>query len=255
MKRKKPCTEQIGSKCDDKHICSKCNKEYTSYISLYAHTKRCTGDVKVVNNTFNQKIDKQLNVGGDVKVVKFGEENISYISDDLYKHILGRGFKAVSEFIEHSHFNSNHPENHNIYIANIKTDYVIMYDGNKWTINKKDDVMEDIIYAKSDFLNLKFQELMDQMDERDIKKFKSFINQRDEDSTMNKLKEELKLQLYNNRYMPQQLRKSMNDTIKPLKVKKIKNKEPENKLDKIMSLLENMDDDKLSKMESLLNRL
>ena len=30
------------------------------------------------------------------------------------------------------HFNPDKPENHNIYISNLKNGYVMMYDGNKW---------------------------------------------------------------------------------------------------------------------------
>lgn len=256
-KRKKPCTEQIGSKNDTEHICKTCGKRYSSYRTLHNHNKKCKG-TKVMNNTqINNTLIQEnyvnvgdVNVGGDVKVVKFGDENLDYISDDLYKHILGRGFKAVSEFIEHSHFNKDHPENHNIYIANIKENYIIMYDGDKWTISKKDEVMEDIIYAKSDFLNIKFKELMNQMDKRDIIKFQRFINQRDEDKTMNKLKDELKLQLYNNRFLPQQLRKQMEQ-----KNRVIKNDDDCDGLEQIMGLLENLDDTKMVKLKNMLNNL
>ena len=197
-----------------------------------------------------------MKVDGDVKLVKFGNENLSYISDDLFKSILGRGFKSVEELVDHSHFHPDHPENHNIYIANIKNDYVVIYDGKKWNINKKEDVFEDIIYAKSDFLCMKFKELMSQMTETDIKKFTNFINQRDEDKTMNKIKGELKLQLYNNREFPQKLRKQL-ETQEREKQKRLGNKPRHNvkRLDKIMNMLENIDENSLDKMENLLNKV
>ena len=112
-----------------------------------------------------------MNVEGDVKLVKFGNENLSYISDDLFKSILGRGFMAIEELVDHSHFHPDHPENHNIYIANIQTDYVVIYNGVKWTINKKEDVVEDIIYAKSDFFCVKFKEHLNQMIKTNVKHF------------------------------------------------------------------------------------
>jgi len=194
----------------------------------------------------------------NVKLVKFGNENLSYISDDLFKSILGRGFKAVEELVDHSHFHPDHPENYNIYIANIRNDYVVIYDGKKWNINKKEDVFEDIIYAKSDFLCMKFKELINQMTETDIKKFRNFVDQRDEDATMNKIKGELKLQLYNNRSLPQKLKKQMEDNERDMQksIKNKKSKQIENKkLQKAMNLMENLDDSKLDKLCNILNSL
>ena len=260
--RKTTCNNQIANV---NNTCSKCKKNFKSYQTLYRHSKSCENIEATVNNTLNQvnnttlnqqNIEKQLNLDGDVKLVKFGNENLSYISDDLFKSILGRGFKSVEELVDHSHFHPDHPENHNIYIANIKNDYVVIYDGKKWNINKKEDVFEDIIYAKSDFLCMKFKELMSQMTETDIKKFTNFINQRDEDQTMNKIKGELKLQLYNNRQLPQKLRKQLENQERE-KQKRLGNKPRHNvkRLDKIMNMLENIDENGLDKMENLLNKV
>jgi len=215
--RKNPCDRQIGSTLDNNHECKVCGKIFSSYSSLHKHRKKSckSDDIMIVNNIQsidNRTINNQnnhLSVDGDVKVVKFGNENLSYISDDLFKHILGRGFRSVGEFIEHSHFSREHPENHNIYIANIRDEYIVIYDGDKWTINQRDDIMEDIIYAKSDFLFSKFKELRAEMKQHDIERFVRFMNERDNDRTMDRLKEEVKLQLYNNRRLPQKIRRQM----------------------------------------------
>jgi len=264
LNRKNPCDNQIGSTLMDINKCKNCFKEFKSYSSLHKHIKRQTCKVNntvhntpsITNNTQNNTQNNSMNVDGDVKLVKFGNENLSYISDDLFKSILGRGFKSVEELVDHSHFHPDHPENHNIYIANIKNDYVVIYDGKKWNINKKEDVFEDIIYAKSDFLCMKFKELMGQMTETDIKKFTNFINQRDEDKTMNKIKGELKLQLYNNRELPQKLRKQFENQERE-KQKRLGNKPRKNvkRLDKIMDMLENIDESGLERMEDLLNKV
>ena len=271
INRKRPCDEQIITK--NNLQCTNCLKLFKSSSSLYYHVKNAVCDddntsntnIQINNidnstsntqNTLNQ--NNNMKVDGDVKLVKFGNENLSYISDDLFKSILGRGFKCVEELVDHSHFHPDHPENHNIYIANIKNDYVVIYDGKKWNINRKEDVFEDIIYAKSDFLCMKFKELMSQMTETDIKKFTNFINQRDEDKTMNKIKGELKLQLYNNRYLPEKLRKQMEATekilLKDLKKPKRSKKSNISSIDNIMNLLDGMDESKVKDVEALLNK-
>lgn len=237
MKRKYPCHINDKYMDTDSTTCLQCNKLFSSKRTLLNHVRnycKTTGESgTIINNnnttnnnmnTANTYIDTQqnMNVDGDVKLVKFGDENLSYISDDLFKSILGRGFKSIEELVDHSHFNPDHPENHNIYISNIQSDFVIIYDGKKWNIDKKEDIFEDIIYAKSDFLCMKFKELMSKMNEVDIKKFEKFINERDEDKTMNKIKGELKLQLYNGRDLPQKLRKQLEG--KERQMLKIQNK-------------------------------
>ncbi len=116
--------------------CNKCNKTFKHYSSMNHHKNHRCCEKAIVNNqqiNIENQINNNnnLNVDGDVKVVKFGNENLSYISDDLYKHILGRGFRAVSEFIGHSHFDPDHPENHNIYIGLFITSICSFYDFKK----------------------------------------------------------------------------------------------------------------------------
>jgi len=195
-------------------ICVKCGKAYKHKQSLARHRKicSCTSDYtnlqqNNIQNT-NNILNNHVNVD-HMKVVKFGNENLSYMSDDLYKQIMGRGFGAISEFIEHSHFNSKHPENHNIYIANLKNKYIVFYDGDKWMVSSRGDIMEDIIYAKSDFLFNKFKELCHDMNQYDKDRFMKYMDERDDDITMDRLKSDISLQLYNNRRLPQKMRQYM----------------------------------------------
>lgn len=232
------------------NICTLCGTQFMVYYELYKHIKdnECTKkdwkNKNVVNNVqHNIKSShtintNHINVDGNVRVVKFGTENLSYISDDLYKHILGKGLKAICEFIEHSHFNPKHPENHNIYIATLKADHLVLYNGEKWTIAQRDEQLEDIIYAKSEFLYRKFKELSSEMDPRDVQQFQNFINCRDDESIMDILKNELVVKLYENRIIPQMRRKAyvenilMRDTIRDKLQAPMKENDTCNKLDR-----------------------
>lgn len=234
------------------NICEKCGKIYKHKQSLYNHKKTCDSAVEcnihMQHNT--QNIGQQNNVNvGNMKVVKFGNENLSYISDDIFKQIMGRGFGSIGEFIKHSHFCADHPENHNIYIANLKDKYIVFYDGDKWMVSKRDDMMEDIIYAKSDFLFSKFKELMHQMNPGDITRFMKYMRERDNDNTMDILKDDIKLQLYNNRKMPQQTRKQMEKCEYLAQTSDIGDTVL---LKNIMDTLSNLDRDKLQKIQDVL---
>lgn len=203
--------------CGHDNNCTICNKQFKHRSNLHRHEKKCR--TKIISNTINSVTNTNsnntinnnnslLNVN-KVKVVKFGSENISYISDDIYKQILSRGIRAIEEFIGHSHFDGNHPENHNLYISNIRDDYLMLYDGDKWTINRRDDSLEDIIYAKSDFLCKKFMELINTMDPKDVWKFKKYMEIMDDEETMTRIKKDLAIKLYNNRKLPMNIRKQM----------------------------------------------
>ena len=42
------------------------------------------------------------------------------------------------------HFNPNKPENHNIYIPNMKTGFIMCWNGESWDIRNREDVIDDI---------------------------------------------------------------------------------------------------------------
>jgi len=259
INRKYPCGK------NNKIICNKCDKIFKHKSTMYFHRKKCkdTNLMNVLNKTINnQYIDKQLNVDkmnvdGDVKVVKFGNEDISYISDDIYQSILGKGYKSVEEFVDHTHFNPDHPENHNIYIADIKNNYVLLYDGFQWNIKDRDDAIEYLIYAKSDYLSVKFEELMHKLSPMDIKKFTNFMKNRDNDIKMKMVKTDLKLMLYNNRHIPCALRKQLETSMKNQKTIKYKKNKCGDDFENILSAIAEtgLTKDKIKQIENILNGL
>ena len=266
LNRKTPCDEQIGKVNIADNKCNHCDKHFNNYGSLYKHIKRksCLKKSKLlkIQNTQNitNNIDKQLNVDkmnvdGDVKVVKFGNEDISYISDDIYQSILGHGYKSVEEFVDHTHFNPDHPENHNIYIADIKNNYVLLYDGSQWNIKDRDEAIEDLIYAKSDYLSVKFEELMHKLSPMDIKKFTNFMKNRDNDIKMKMVKTDLKLMLYNNRHIPCVLRKQLETSMKNQKTIKYKKTKCGDDFENILSAIADtgLTKDKIKQIENILN--
>ena len=148
------------------------------------------------NNNCNNKIQ---NVHNEIKIIAYGKEDLSHILEKDYKMILNKGFKSVPALMESIHFNKNKPENHNIYISNMRDNHVLIYDGNEWQLKERDDLLQEIVYNKSDILNKKFDELVDQLDEFTIRKFNRFLDKKDDDAIINSIKKDLKLLMYNKR--------------------------------------------------------
>jgi hypothetical protein len=199
-----------------------------------------------------------MNVEGDVKVVKFGEENLSYISDDTFKKIIGRGFKSLEEFMNHVHFNKDHPENHNIYVASMKDGHVITYNGDKWDVGLADQVLDDLIQQKSDILEDKYDEISDKLSPIESKKFNNFINRKDDEKVNLKLKRELRVQLYNNRHFAKGTKKLLEQRERLIKtgidVKPISDDATDDdKLNQLIDALRNLSPDRIDSMLKILN--
>ena len=260
LNRKNPCKNQIKN---NDNICKICGKSFKSYKSLWSHLNRKNKCVPVdieeqteINNitqNIYQNIQNTQNNThyhmSDVKMVKFGDEDLSFIKDDVYKKLINSGFKSVPNFIEHIHFNKEHPQNHNIYISNMRNSYILIYDGEKWELKERDEVIEDLMNSKTDLLLEKFDQLTEELPKTAINKFKRFIDKKDDDNIINKIKNEIKLILYNNRGQA---------SIK--KTSTIDDDEDDKLLNKTMTLIENLDEEKLkdideSKLEDIYKML
>ena len=148
-------------------------------------------------NTNNTTNNIQQNIHNEIKIVAYGKEDLSYITDENYALLINKGFKSVPNFIEYIHFNKNKPEHQNIYISNMRDTHLLIFDGENWQLKERDDVLQEMIENKTDILNDKFDELLKILDESTIKKFSNFLNEKDEDRIIEQIKKDLKLILYN----------------------------------------------------------
>ena len=152
----------------------------------------------LVNGDMNTNTQNTVNnIHNDIKIIAYGKEDLSFITDDNYRLLLNKGFKSVQNLVEYIHLNQNKPENQNIYVSNMRDNYVLIFDGNQWQLKERDDVLQEMIENKTDILSEKFDELIKTLDESTIKKFKRFLDEKDEDRVVEQIKKELKLILYN----------------------------------------------------------
>ena len=167
----------------------------------------------VVNNTNNNTMNNTTNVAQlnqlnniNIKVVAFRKEDLSHITNEIYAKILNKGFKSVPNLVDCIHFNKNRPENHNVYISNMRDKHVLVYDGEDWKLKEKDEILQQLVDDKTEMLSEKFDELVDKLDEPTITKFKRFLDQKDDDKVISGIKNDLRLMLYNNRRVPEKTR-------------------------------------------------
>jgi len=149
-----------------------------------------------INNSHNT-----INVQNNIKLLSYSDTDRSHLTDkDILKCLKHSNF-CIPYLIEKVHFDTNKPENHNVYISNLKNKYVMMYDGNKWKCADRDEQITNLIDDNEGIIEYKLEEWLEDGIKYPemMKKFNRYIEKKDNDKVINKIKDEIKLLLYNNR--------------------------------------------------------
>ena len=156
------------------------------------------------NKQINELIKKAgitQNIQQNIKILAYKNTDISHLTDQDYMYCLNRSNMCIPNLIKKIHFDPQRPENHNVYISNIKNKYVMIYDGIKWILHNQDETIEDLIDTNEFVLEQKLEEWVENgKDYPDImRKFNRYLEKKEKDDVVNKIKEEIKLILFNNR--------------------------------------------------------
>jgi len=211
----------------DDIMCKYCEQKFKFKQSMYRHIKySCTKNkdedlkelVRLLNmqleeqkQEFTKKIDSQskqieklmgkLEINGsfnktvnNFNLLAYRETDTSHLSDQDYRFCIKKVNYCVKNMIEKVHFNPVKPENMNIYISNIKDKYIMVYDGHNWNLaNKKDEL--DRLYEEKEMM---LEEWLETNPEKELKdKFLKYLNNKENDECLNRIKDEIKLMLYN----------------------------------------------------------
>ena len=131
-------------------VCQENTQMKEEIMKLKTHKINKKTIINNSNNNSNNNI--QQNIHNEIKILAYGKEDLSYITNENYSLILNKGFKSIPHFIEYIHFNKDKPENQNIYISNMRDTHLLIFDGEKWQLKEKDDVLQNMIYNKSNIV-------------------------------------------------------------------------------------------------------
>jgi len=142
-----------------------------------------------INGSFNTTINN------NISLLAYKESDTSHLTDKDYISCIKQVNFCVKKLIEKVHFNPEKPENMNIYISNLKDKYMMVYEAGAWNIKNK-DVIESIYNDKE----LMLEEWLDEEQHKhpELKeKFVKYLNNKENDETLNMIKDEIKLMMYN----------------------------------------------------------
>ena len=143
-----------------------------------------------MNNTYTQN-----NINVTNNILNYKDTDMSHLTDIDYNKCIKQASRCVLKLIEKIHFNPKKPENMNIYISNMKNNYMMMYKENKWNLVKKDE-MESVYNHKEELIIEWFNA---NKDADLIKSFEKYMNLKEDKPTIDAVQEEYKLLMFNNK--------------------------------------------------------
>jgi hypothetical protein len=171
----------------------------------------CTNNANNANNTTNNNcnngiINNNHNNLINVNLVAFGQEDMNVLTNSEVFDILRRGFSSVPELVKAIHFNKKRPENHNIYISNMRDSYVMVYDGERWSLKDRNETINNMFDEGRNFLVFRHEDMKKKYNDKHkkmVRKFNRFNYEIDHclQKKMQILKD-IKLILYNNISLP-----------------------------------------------------
>lgn len=161
--------------------------------ALYDKIERLSNKLQITNIN-NGIINNNINI----KLLNYEQTDYSHLTEKDYVNCIQDCNKCVKTLIEKVHFNENKPENMNIYISSIKGKYAMVYKNNKWQIIDRKTQIDDLYDTNEIILStwykeykVKYPEIMQDM--------KRYLENTEENDTINEVKKEILLMLYNNR--------------------------------------------------------
>ena len=108
-------------------------------------------NTKLINN--KNEVNTQINNNQQVKINNFGEEDVSYITGEKSKNLLIDPRNCITNLIDDTHFNLEHPENANMRIPNKKQPFIELYVDNAWKVFNQYKTICKILQNKKAFIH------------------------------------------------------------------------------------------------------
>ena len=203
---------------DNSIICKFCNKEFKTKYNRKNHEIKCNEihnqslleeneKLKlIIKDLETNKTEQPMNVtninngniiNNTIIINNLGNEDISHITRNQMIRLLKMNKECPVEMIKMIHFNTEKPENHNIYKPNFKDKYVKYCENNIWKIGDLMKIVTELYLSKMDIAEEKFEELKQFLEDSKKNRFQQLLDNREEPEIMGGILERIKEILYN----------------------------------------------------------
>ena len=215
-----------------KYQCEGCKKHFSKNCHMRRHEKKCSQKQHLDRlDDLDQQIalkehetslikaerkSKTVNIGTQnnatncnnttnnvtVNILPYEQTDVSHLTDRDYQRAFNRASMCVPQILEKIHFDPEKPQNHNVYISSMNNKYIKLHNGERWNLRDREETIEDLFADAEYMLENKletWQEEEDPKSERATKKFQIYLEVKEKEALYNKIKQELKFLLFNNR--------------------------------------------------------
>ncbi len=167
---------------------------------LHKQIDKLTNKLQITNINNNTQNNTLNNIQNNfhIKLLNHNQSDYSHLSDKDYIYCMKQNNFCVKQLIEKVHFNDIKPENKNIYISNIKSNYIMLYKNDKWQIvNRKEQI--DNLYEYNEFVLEEWYENYKDKNVEMVRSFERYLKYKEDDEAINHIKQDILFMLYNNR--------------------------------------------------------
>ena len=116
--------------------------------------------VKPIYSITYLEIKKPEKINDTNSIRLFGDEDVSYITDEFMKKILINPFQGLVNLIREVHFNSLYKINSNLLIIFMRFNKVRVFTESGWKIFTKKEIFNSIITSKKDMIDEYYEKLI-----------------------------------------------------------------------------------------------
>tara|TARA_Y100000590_G_scaffold462125_1_gene625422 strand:- start:1926 stop:2870 length:945 start_codon:yes stop_codon:yes gene_type:complete len=113
----------------------------------------------------NGNTTNNTTINQNIIIRNFGNENISYLTNNFFKRLLyGGPFASIPRIVKRIHFNEKHPENMNLKLKDKDQPFISVFEDNEWKQKNRKDTIKEIVNEKFELIDEKYEEVKDGFD-------------------------------------------------------------------------------------------
>ena len=185
-----------------KEIIKDMGEKFSYLIKNIQDINPSTIDNNIQNNILNN-IHNGNNIQQNFTLISYGKEDISQFDQKALLNSINKVYSAPLYLTDEIHFNEKFPEYHNIYIPSMKEKYAMKYFDGRWNLVDRDNLIDQIYEDKKTLVDENLNKFVNNLTRSKRERLEEWIESENNDKGEGtvKIKEELKLLLYNKRYM------------------------------------------------------
>jgi len=194
----------------EEHLRQKQENEHLKVEIDHLKMQPATNTTNNSNNIQNTNIQHN-----NITINVYGQEDLSHISDAMYKSCFRDFNQSVEKYFGMKHFSKYMQGNHNLYISNMRDGYMMVFNSKKWNLVNREVTMKKMYYAAKESLSNAWDMMCNKnaVEPHILSIYPRFIEYELDDERDEKFQtascDKMACMAYNNRKFPMQMKKQM----------------------------------------------